>query len=356
MKRRNLMMHFLVLTLLVPAVGSAQQRQAQNLFLPNVSPQARVDQTVGMTDISVSYHRPVVNERDIWGALVPYGQVWRTGANENTVISFSTDVMIEGQALAAGSYGLHTQPGEEEWEIIFSNDSGAWGSFAYDAEHDALRVKVEPETADFQEALGFSFDDPGSDEVTLALRWEKLRVPVKIAAATDELVLASIREQVTGLAGFFWASWNQAANYCLQNEINLEEAVEWADRSIGIERRFTNLSTKSQLLAKMGKEDEAAEIIQAALGLGNGGELHNYARQLLGRDEKQEALAVFQRNVEQNPDAWFVELGLARGYSALGDFDKAAENMRKAVERAPDNQKEYVQGLVDQLESETDIN
>lgn len=356
MNRTNLLMLCLVLTLLVPAVGSAQARQPQNLFLPEVSQHAEVGQTIGVTDIAVAYHRPSVKERDIWGALVPYGQVWRTGANENTLISFSTDVMIEGQPLAAGSYGLHTLPGEDEWEIIFSNDTEAWGSFAYDPDHDALRVKVKPEAADFQEVMGFSFDDPSSDEVTLALRWEKLRVPVKIAATTNELALASIREQLTGLAGFFWGAWNQAAGYCLQNDINLEEAVEWADRSVGIERRFTNLSTKSQLLTKLGREAEAQEIVQAALELGNGGELHNYARRLLGQGKKEEALAVFQRNVEQNPDAWFVELGLARGYSAVGDFGKAAENMRKAVERAPENQKPYVQSLVDKLEAGQDIN
>ena len=343
--------------ILVAVQAPAQQRQPQHIYTPMASPHASVHQTIGVTEMSVDYHRPAVNDRDLWGSLIPYGQMWRTGANENTVVSFSTDVSVEGQALAAGSYGLHTIPGESEWEVVFSHDTSAWGSFAYDQAQDALRVQVTSgEAPFFQERLAFTFEDVDNEKATLALHWGNLRVPIQITADTHELALASFRDQLKGLSRFFWPGWNQAANYALQNDVALEEALTWADSSIQAEERFDNLSTKAQLLVKLDRADEANEIMSRALGMGNAGQLHNYARQLLGQDRKEDALEVFQRNVEQNGDAWFVELGLARGYSALGQFEKAAEQMRIAVGRAPEPQKAYVQGLVEQLEAGKDIN
>lgn len=331
--------------------------QAQHIFTPMVSPAASVSQTFGVTTIEVSYHRPAVNGRDVWGSLVPYGQVWRTGANENTLITVSTEVMVEGQPLAAGTYGLHTIPGEDTWTVIFSHDVTAWGSYAYDQARDALRVEVNPtESPEHQERMGFRFDGIESDAVQLILEWEKLRLPIGFKVDEHGLVLASIRDQLKGLTAFFWQGWNQAATYCLQNEINYEEALQWAERSIQVQETFRNLSTKAQLLAKTGDEAQSAEIIARALGLGNGGDLYGYARTLLGQGKKEEALAVFERNVKQNPSAWYVELGVARGLSALGRFPEAAAQMKIAVERAPENQKAYVQSLVDRLEKGEDIN
>ena len=347
----------LVMTLVLVAGPAPAQRQARHIYQPMASPHASLGQTFGVTEISVDYHRPAVNGRDIWGALVPYGQVWRTGANENTVVSFSTDVAVEGQPLAAGSYGLHTIPGESEWEIIFSHDTTGWGSFAYDPSQDALRVKVIPTKAPFfLERMAFTVDEVDSDEAVLALHWAELWVPITITANTHELALASFRDQLKGLSQFFWLGWDQAANYALQNDVALEEALGWAERSIQTEERFENLSTKAQILTKLGRGDETEEIMAKALAMGNAGQLHNHARQLLGQDRKEEALAVFERNVKQNSGAWFVELGYARGLSALGRFEEAAAQMKIAVERAPEAQKAYVQGLVDQLEAGKDIN
>lgn len=350
----------LVLGALAPTFAQefpAPGRQSQHIFTPMVSPAASVSQTFGVTSIGVSYHRPAVNDRELWGSLIPYGQVWRTGANENTVITISTEVEVEGQTLPAGTYGLHTIPGESRWTVIFSHDSNVWGSFSYDQARDALRVEVEPgASATHTERMSFRFDDIQSDGATLLLEWGKLSVPITFTVDEHELALASFRDQLKGLSAFFWQGWNQAANYCLQNEINYEEALQWADRSIQTQENFTNLSVKAQLLAKTGDEAQSAEILKKALEMGNSGELHNYARTLLGEGKKEEALAVFQRNVEQNNNAWFVELGLARGLSALGRYPEAAEQMKIAVGKAPDNQKAYVQGLVDRLEKGEDIN
>ena len=279
MYKSNLFVGLALLATGVVLPGSVNaQQQDIGLSLPNVSPRAETTQVVGLTDIGVSYHRPAVNDRDIWGALVPYDQVWRAGANENTLISFSSEVTVEGKHLAAGTYGLHMIPGESEWQVIFSNDTTAWGSFSYNEEEDALRVTVKPQEDEFEEHLSYSFEDPDNETVTLNLRWEKLSVPLRVEVDTEAVTLASIREQLKGLSQFFWNGWNQGATYCLQNDTNLEEALKWADNSIQAEERFENLSTKAQILEKTGDTEQSAEIIAQALEIGNAGQLHQYGR------------------------------------------------------------------------------
>lgn len=347
-----------LVTVLLASPARARERQAQNLFLPNVSPFAEVTQTIGMTDITVSYHRPAVNGRDLWGEgnLVPYGQVWRTGANENTLIRFTSDVTIEGQPLAAGTYSLHTIPGPDEWTIIFNRDVDAWGSFNYDPERDALRVTVEPSPGPHRERLAFSFDGVTSDSATVALHWGELQVGFDVGVDSHHVTMESIRAQLKGLAGFFWQAWNQAANYTLTAEKDLDQGLEWADQSIAIQPDFANYQTKAQILTALGRDEEADEVMASALPMGNAGQLHNYGRQLIAAGEPERALEIFQRNAEQNPGAWFIGVGLARGYSALGRFDEAAAGMKDAMEKAPENQQQYLQGLLDQLESGEDIN
>src|SRR6266498_4970677 len=162
------------------------------LNVPQASPQASVAQTVGVTDIKISYHRPAVNKRKIWGELVPYNEVWRAGANENTTISFSSDVTVGGQKLAAGTYGLHMLPTDKDWTVIFSNQSAAWGSFSYDPKEDAARITVTPQPADFQERLSYSLDEPSDTSVEAVMRWEKVRVAFPIEVDTPQVVVASL--------------------------------------------------------------------------------------------------------------------------------------------------------------------
>ena len=353
-----------VLALAFFATGAAlaQGQQAQHIFTPMASPRAEVAQRIGMTDVEVVYHRPAVNERDVWSQVVPSAgtPVWRTGANENTLVKFSTDVTVQGETLPAGTYGLHTIPGqpaaEGDWTIIFSKDVHAWGSFSYKEENDALRVTAKPLKAEHKERFEISFDNLEDDSTDMILRWAEVAVPVRVAIDREQTVMADFRRQLTGLPQFFWQGWNQAAQYCSNNDMNLEEAMQWADRSIGIQETFNNLSTKAQLLAKSGEEAQATELMAKAMAMGNAGQIHNYARQLLGQDRKEEALAAFKKNVEMHPETWFVELGLARGYSALGDFENAVKSMKISLEKAPDAQKQYVQGLVEQLEKKVDIN
>src|SRR5437016_3901215 len=167
--------------LYIAILGLGGTLAAQNdLNLPDVSQAAELKQRIALTDITIKYHRPLVNGRKIWGGLVPYGKVWRVGANENTTIEFSDAVSVEGKPLAKGIYGLHMVPGENEWVVAFSKMSTAWGSFTYDQMEDALRVTVKPHPDEMHEALAYDFDDVKANSTTVALRWEKLAVPFKV--------------------------------------------------------------------------------------------------------------------------------------------------------------------------------
>ena len=201
-----------------------------------------------------------MNNRVVWGGIVPYDQVWRAGANENTTISFSTDVMVENKKVVAGIYGLHMIPTKNTWTIILSKDNAAWGSFFYNEKNDAVRFTVNPIANDFQEWLSYSFDQLSAKATTLTLKWEKLSIPIKIEVDVNETVIASMEKELTGIPGFFWQGWNQIALYALTNNYNLEKASAWVERSIGINKNLTNLMTKSLILESIGKSQEAENL------------------------------------------------------------------------------------------------
>lgn len=233
---------------------------AQQLTLPRPSPNASVSQTVGVTEVTIRYSSPGVKDRKIWGGLVPYGEVWRTGANENTTIRFNTPVKIEGHELPAGLYGLQTLPTEGEWTVIFSKDADEWGAFNYKQENDALRITVKPETvADSLERMAFTFEDTTDNASEVVLRWEKLRVPFTVEVDTPKLVMEKTKEAVR------WQTPYQAANYCIQNNTCLDEASRWLDASIALQETFTNLRAKALLLAKRNDTKGAVSYGEKAL-------------------------------------------------------------------------------------------
>lgn len=229
-----------VLTLCLATAVSAQQQ----INVPRPSPKASVAQTVGITDITIQYSRPGVKGRTIWGELVPYGEVWRTGANENTTIRFSTPVRIGGKELPAGLYGLQTIPTANEWTVIFSKDADEWGAFNYKPENDALRIQARPEPADFEERMSFGFDDVTDNSAKVVLRWEKIAVPFTVEVDTPKLVTEQLKSAVR------WQTPYQAANWCIQSDTCLDEASRWLDASITLEPTFQNQRAKAQLLAK----------------------------------------------------------------------------------------------------------
>src|SRR5437764_1416846 len=252
--------------------------QPTELNIPRVSQRASVTQRIGLTDITITYHRPAVGGREIWGKTVPYGKVWRAGANENTTITFSDEVSVEGKPLAAGTYGLHTTPDKDQWTIIFSKNSTSWGSFSYDEKEDALRVTTKPQAADFREALTYTFEEVKPDSAAATLRWEKLAVPFHVSADVKAVVLKSVKNELRSVGGFTWAGFDEAAQWCLDNNYNLEEALKWEDRVIQNEERFENLETKSRLLDAMGRKDEAAKALSTAFEKATAIQLYVYAR------------------------------------------------------------------------------
>jgi len=330
--------------------------QAVELRLPTLSQRAVATQRIGLTDITINYCRPLVNGREIWGKAVPYGSVWRSGANENTTISFSDDVSIEGHALPAGTYGLHTVPTADQWTIIFSKNSTSWGSFSYDEKEDALRVTVKPHAAEFEEALAYTFGELRPDSTAATLRWEKLAVPFHISADVNALVLRSIQNQLRSVGGFTWAGYDEAANWLIDAHQNLDQAMKWEDRSIQIEERFENLLGKSQILEQQGKKQEAEAMKTRALDTANGLQLHIYGRGLQLQKKQEEGFAVFNVNVKKHPNEWYTHGELSRMASARGDFDTAVKEMKLALPGAPEVAKPGIQRLIGRLEKKEDIN
>ncbi|MDQ6623441.1 MAG: DUF2911 domain-containing protein [Verrucomicrobiota bacterium] len=338
-------------------LGLAAAHAQTDLDLPRVSQRAEVKQRLGVTDIDISYHRPLVNGRKIWGALVPYGEVWRAGANENTTIAFSTPVSIEGKPLPAGTYGLHTIPTADSWTIIFSKMSVAWGSYTYNEAEDALRVTVKPHESEMEDALEYEFENLKPEAVDVILKWEKLAVPFHVTVSDEQSVLPHIRDQFRGRAQYSWAPLNEAAQYCLGKKIDLEEALRWADQSIQIEERFENLSTKAELLKAMNRADEAKAVWAHALEVSNALQLYSQARQLQGQKNDAEAMEIFQALVKRFPEGVFGHLAQARIKSAAGDFAGATDSAKKASALAlSPQQKQSIEALVKRLEAKQDIN
>jgi tetratricopeptide (TPR) repeat protein len=339
------------------ALISASPSHAQSILnLPRPSQHALVSQRVGITDISVNYSRPLVNNRPIWGKLVPYGQVWRAGANENTIIEFTDPVSVEGKPLAKGVYGLHMIPGENEWTIIFSKNASSWGSFSYKQEEDALRVAVKPQTGDFHEALTYNFDEVKPESTLVTLRWEKVAVPFRVTVPVGDVVQADLKSQLRGGAQYIWEPWDEAATYLLATKTNLPQALDYANRSIQVESRFDNLLTKSQVLDAMGKKDDALAVKGKALEMANAIQLHSYARQLQFQGQQDQALELFRENVKKYPNEWISHSDAARLACAKGDYDNAVKEMKLAVADAPDIYKSAFDRLVKRLEAKEDIN
>jgi tetratricopeptide (TPR) repeat protein len=344
------------LGLVAAAMPWLSPAQSFVLDLPAPSQRAEISQRIGLTDITITYHRPLVNGRKIWDGLVPYGKVWRAGANENTTIAFSDPVMVEGKPLESGVYGLHMIPNADQWTVIFSKNSTSWGSFTYDQAEDALRVTVKPKPADMHEALTYDFDDVRPESAVIQLEWEKIAVPFKVSVNVHQVVQASLKKQLRNLSQYTWMSWDDAANYLLAEKISLDQALAYANKSIETEDRFDNELTKSKILTALNRKDEAAAAQKKALAMASPLQMHFYGRQLQGEKRNSEAFVIFRENAKNHPDLWFVHTGLARIYSSEGKFDEAAQEMRIAVAAAPDNQKSYLDGILKRLEAKQDIN
>jgi hypothetical protein len=329
--------------------------QSLVMSLPRQSQRATISQRIALTDVTVVYHRPLVAGRKVFGGIVPYGQVWRAGANENTTIEFSDPVTIEGQALPKGTYGLHMIPTAQSWTVIFSRNSTSWGSFTYDEKEDALRVTVTPAAGEMHEALTYQFDDVKPDSAVVTLLWDKVAVAFHVGA-DREATLANIRNQMRGQAQYIWDGPDDAAAWCADNKINLGEALRWSDRSIQIEDRFENEMTKSRILKELKRDTEAAAARDKAMELGNAAQLYTFGRQALAQGSKTEALAYFRVVVKRFPDHWLAHLAQSRLSVAAGDFPSALKEIQAAQTGAPEANKPALQSLQKRIENKEDIN
>jgi hypothetical protein len=275
--RRPLLVLLALLPLAQPVLA-----QGPPLTLPQASQAATVSQRIGLTDITVKYHRPAVRQRTVLGDLVPYDQVWRAGANENTVLSFSTPFSVGGQELPAGDYGLHLIPTKTEWTVILNKESTAWGSFFYDQSKDAVRFTARPQTSDFQEFLAYTFESPGPAGVTLTLHWEKVALPIAITVDTPAVVTENLQQQLHNLPGFSWQSFAQAASWTATHNGNLDRAATWADRGIAMNRNYQTLRAKALVLERKGDAPAAAAVREDALKLATEADINAYGYELLG--------------------------------------------------------------------------
>jgi len=233
------------------------------LDLPRPSPNSSVMQYVGITKVKITYSSPGVKGRKIWGGLVPYNEVWRTGANEATEMHFSTDVKINGQDLAAGEYSFFTIPGETEWTVIF-NSRNDIGGLDYQEDADVLKLKVKPEAGQFRERMTFLIENNTNDAADIVLHWEKLRLVLKMVANTNEMIMKNAEKEI----GDTWETPYQAANYCLQQDVHLDKAMEWINLSTSLKETYWNTRVKAQLQAKQGKKKDALQTMTKAIALG----------------------------------------------------------------------------------------
>jgi len=354
---------------------------AINCFTQLITPpdggnkKAMVGERIGITDIMITYNRPGVKGREgkIWGQLIPVGFTdqgfgtsksapWRAGANENTTIEFSTDVQVEGKPLAAGRYGLFIAYDPKESTIIFSKNSTSWGSFFYDDKEDVLRVNVKTvPTETNTEWMKFEFINQTNNSATVALMWEKLMIPFKVEVDYIKLQLESFRRELRNEKGFNWNAWSQAAAFTAQNNVDLDEGLGWAEKSINEpfigQKNFNTLSTKAQVLNKMGKTTEADAVMKEALPLGTMQQIHGYARQLLVQKRTKDAFDAFKLNYDKNPNVFTTNMGMARAYSATGNYKKALEFAQKALPQAPDKgNKDNLERIIKMLQEGKDVN
>lgn len=335
---------------------------------------AGISEQIGIVRIAIAYSRPGVKGREgkIWNTPVAhYGFTdlghgtstaapWRAGANENTTISFSHPVRIEGKDLDAGNYGFFIALGEQENTLIFSKVNNSWGSFYYDPSQDALRVQVKNQSLEKSvEWLKYEFTDQARSSAVISMSWEKRRIDFKVEADVQKLQIASFKSELRTTRPYY--DFIQAANYCINNNIELEQALAWMDRAISFrvmgEKNYRTLSTKAAVLRKMNRNDEANKIMQEAIPMGTMGDVHQYARTLLTSKQPQEAFKVFKMNYDKNPNVFTTNVGMGRGYSATGDHKKALEYMKAALLQAPNPiAKSSVEDMIKKLQEGKDVN
>lgn len=335
-------------------------------FPPNGDNQkSSVSQWIGPVEVNITYNSPDVHAPNgtdrtghVWGELVHYGLIdqgygsskaapWRAGANENTTISFSHAVKVQGKDIAAGTYGLFLEVKKDgPWTLILSKNSTSWGSYYYNPSEDALRVEVTSADAPYTEFLTYGFDDRLANSTTAYLAWEKKKATFKIDVPNvNEIYVSKMAQELRNSVGFDPGNWSRAAAFCAQNKINLDQALVWADEAMnpnnGGTKNFNAYSAKAQVLLAMGKNADAQVVMNEAIKMPGVSvqEIHQYGRSLLNVGEKEKAMEVFKYNAKTHPEEKFTTfVGLARGYTAIGNKKEAIKNWEIALKNIPNDQ------------------
>jgi tetratricopeptide (TPR) repeat protein len=321
---------------------------AQGVTTPRTpSPASKVSQTIGISTVTVSYSRPSVRSREVWGKLVPYGwnvqgfgagkeAPWRAGANENTVIEFSHNATVEGKAVPAGKYGLFfVINNDNTGEVILSKGYQSWGSFFYDPAQDLLRAPIKLRDIAHTEMLTYDFInlDKGSGE--LVLNWEKKQFPVSIKFAVDDLVIANAKEELKGAKGFSPNGFISAAAYTLQNKVSMDQGLIWIDQAIAQKKEFPSMIVKAGLLEETGKMEESEKIKKESLTVATEAELNNYGYQMLGQTKYDKAIEIFKIATERFPKSANAWDSLGEGYALKGDSKNAIACFKKSLTMNP---------------------
>lgn len=338
--KRNLMI--LLATLLASFAVRGQ------VTLPRTpSPAASVTQTIGISTVTVNYSRPKVNNREVWGKLVPYGwnvdgfglqnsAPWRAGANENTILTLSHAAKIQGQSVPAGSYGLFFVINQDNsGEVVLSKEYQSWGSFFYDQKADQMRAKIQLRDVPHTEALTYEFINLTKNGGELVLNWEKKQFPVKIEFAVDEIVMANAAQELKGFTGFSPNGRISAANYALANRVNQEEAIVWIDQVIQTNKTFQALNIKSRLLKQTGKTAEADKLMTEAMAIATEPEINAYGYQLVGENNMDKAIEIFVLNTQRFPKSANAWDSLGEAYATKGDKTNAIKSFKKSMSLNP---------------------
>ena len=337
-------MKTLLLTLLIAFISLEALSQAQVATPRTPSPAATVSQTIGISTVTISYSRPSVKGRKVWGELVPFGwnsngtndAPWRAGANENTVIELSNDAMIEGKKVPAGKYGFFlVVNADNTGEVVLSKDYRSWGHFRYNPANDQLRAPIKIRDHEMSELLTYDFINLTKTSAEIVLNWEKKQFPVKVEFDVDAIVMANAKQELMGQKGFTWQAYSSAANYAIANKVNPDQALAWADQAVNINRNFQTLQVKANALKAADKPDDADKLMKEAVVLGNENDINNYGYTLLGQGQNDKAIEVFLLNTKKFPASANTFDSLGEAYVAKGDNKNAITSFKKALTLSP---------------------
>ncbi|WP_424961780.1 DUF2911 domain-containing protein [Ekhidna sp.] len=346
--------------------GLFTQAQFHTMKIPQPSPKVMETQRLGITDITVDYSSPATRGRDVWTNVINgYGDpnlAWRAGANMNTRISFTTDVNINGNPLKAGSYGFHIDVDGDTFTLMFADHDNQWGSYYLDREkHVALAVNVKSEDCPFSEQLDYEFINRTDSTVVIALEWGEKRIPFTVDVDLNKTVVESFRYELLGINTYRWQAWNDAAQWCLNHDTNLEEALDWANRSINggyngfsANKNVTNMTTKAQLLNRLGKTDEFNETVSELITMDmNAYETNGLTMFLLRNGKPQPAIDALNPAITKYPDAWYLKLNRSLSNYFLGNKKAALKELAVVQETAPENFQPRLKEIIGEVENGT---